>query len=432
MNFKKILALMLVLVLALAACTPKDGDSKEPAQNSGQEQESKEEGQDDGQKELTEDTKIVFWHAMNGKQEEALKKLTDDFMAQNKNIKVELQNQVGYKELQQKITSTSASPKDLPTMTQAYPDWMFNPIKDGLVYELTDFTKRLEGYEDILEGFRKGTEIDGKVYSMPFNKSTEVLWYNEDIFNELGLQVPTNYDELKEVSKKIYQAKDIPGLGFDSLSNYYTTFITAEGQVYDKDFDVTSDASKKAVNYYLDGVKEGYFRIAGTDKYMSGPLGEQKVAMYIGSNAGETYVLEGAKGKFIAKAAPAPTPVTIQQGTDIFVFNNADDNQKLAAEKFIEFITGKEQQIEWGKATGYIPARKSAIEDENYKNSGSLIAPILEDATKNLYTNPVMGGANQAYLEAATMMEEVLTQPETADVDSILENFKTTLEGIWE
>lgn len=431
---------MLALVLALAACGTKKEDAKTTSDKSTEKtqektddakKDEKEPAKEDS-KEASKPAKIVFWHAMNGKQEEALKKLADDFMKANKDITVELQNQVGYKELQQKITSTSSSPKDLPTMTQAYPDWMFNPIKDGLVYDLTDFTKNLEGYDDILEGFRKGTEIDGKVYSMPFNKSTEVLWYNEDIFKELKLEVPKTYEELKEVSKKIYEAKQIPGLGFDALANYYTTFINAEGKVFDKNFDVTSDVSKKAVNYYLEGVKEGYFRIAGSDKYMSGPLGAQKVAMYIGSNAGETFVLEGSKGKFTAKAAPAPTNVSIQQGTDVFVFNNADEAQKKAAEKFLAFITSKDQQIEWGISTGYIPARKSAIEDDKYKNSGSLIAPILSDATKNLFTNPVVGGANQAYQEAGTMMEEILSQPDSADVDKTLENFKTTLEGIWE
>lgn len=432
MKIKKLLALMLALVLALAACGTKTGDSKKADDKAIEKNQEKTDGAKNDDKEANKPAKIVFWHAMNGKQEEALKKLAEEFMKANKEITVELQNQVGYKELQQKITSTSSSPKDLPTMTQAYPDWMFNPIKDGLVYDLTDFTKNLERYDDILEGFRKGTEIDGKVYSMPFNKSTEVLWYNEDIFKELKLEVPKTYEELKEVSKKIYEAKNIPGLGFDALANYYTTFINANGQVFNKDFDVTSDLSKKAVNYYLEGVKEGYFRIAGTDKYMSGPLSDQKVAMYIGSNAGETFVLQGSKGKFTAKAAPAPTNASIQQGTDVFVFNNADEAQKKAAEKFLAFITSKDQQVQWGISTGYIPARKSAIEDDKYKNSGSLIAPILSDATKNLFTNPVVGGANQAYQEAGTMMEEILSQPGSANVDKTLENFKTTLEGIWE
>lgn len=241
MNLKKVItsALTLALALGLTACgsSNKDENSNAVSGNETSQQET----------ENTTDEKatVVFWHAMNGEQEKELTKLADDFMKEHPDITIELQNQTGYQELQQKITATSTSPDDLPTMTQAYPDWMFNPIKDGLVQDLTDLTKDIEDYDDILEGFRKGTEFDGKVYSMPFNKSTEILWYNKDIFDELKLDVPTSYEELEDVSKKITEEKGIPAIGWDSLSNYYTTFIANEGKDFDKDFDVTSDESKK-------------------------------------------------------------------------------------------------------------------------------------------------------------------------------------------
>ena len=430
MKIKKLLALMLALVFVLAACGGTSTDETKPTDEATETGDNTE--GEAAPTEVTEPTTIVFWHAMNGDQEVALTEMTQKFMDANENITVELQNQGKYGDLQQKLTATSTSPSDLPTMTQAYPDWMFNPIQDGLVYDLTAYTESLEDYDDILEGFRNGTVINDKVYSMPFNKSTEVLWYNEDILNELGLEVPTTYDELKEVSKAIYEAKGIAGAGFDSLSNYYTTYINSKGATYDSEFDVTGDISKEAVNYHLDGVKEGYFMIAGTDAYMSGHLGSEKAAMYIGSNAGETYVLEGAEGKFTAKAAPAPTDVAIQQGTDVFVFDSADENQKAAALQYITFLTSTEEQIFWGIKTGYIPARQSALESDEYKNSGSLIGPIIEESTKNLFNNPVVKGANDAYREAGTVMESILADPANADVDSILSNFQNTLKGIWE
>lgn len=409
------LALLLAIALLLTACSP----SEKP--NGGNETVG----------EVTEPTTIVFWHAMNGAQEEALKSITDEFMKANANITVDLQNQTGYKELQQKLTATTTSPKNLPTLTQAYPDWMFNPIQDGLVHDLTKFTESLENYDDILEGFRNGSKIDGKIYSMPFNKSTEVLFYNEDALKELGMEVPTNLDELVEVSKAYKAKTGNAALGFDSLSNYYTTFLNAEGTVFDDSFDPTSEASKKAVNYYLDGIKEGYFRIAGSDQYMSGPFGNEQVLMYIGSNAGESYVKQGAEGKFTPKAAKSPFPATIQQGTDVFVFESATDNQKAAAYKYLEWITNTENQAQWGVSTGYIPVRKSAIESDTYQKSDSMIAPILSEASEKLYTNPVLRGANDAYREAGTVLESILAEPNTADVDATLKNFKTTLEGIW-
>lgn len=77
--------------------------------------------------EITEPVEITFWHAMNGDLEKTLQNLTNKFMESNKNITVTLQNQSSYPDLQQKITATTASPKDLPTLIQAYPQWMVKP-----------------------------------------------------------------------------------------------------------------------------------------------------------------------------------------------------------------------------------------------------------------------------------------------------------------
>ena len=421
MKFKRLLALGLVFMsAAMVGCGSKGNDTSSA----------------DIVTEIKEPVEITFWHAMNGDLEKSLTSLTEKFMAENPNIKVTLQNQSSYKDLQQKITATVASPKDLPTMTQAYPDWMFNPIKDNLVTDLTPYieneTLKFDNYEDILPSFREAAKIDGKIYGMPFNKSTEVLWYNKTLLDELGLKAPTTYDELVQVAKTIKEKKGIAGAGFDSLNTYYTTFLKTEGKTFDSSFDVTSEASAKALNYYLEGVKEGYFRIAGTDNYLSGPFGNGTVAMYVGSNAGENFVKQGVGDKFEVAAAPYPTSASLQQGTDLYVFSSATAEQKTAAYMFLKFLTTKENQITWASETGYMPVRQSAIDSEEYKKSGSLIAPILSDATKNLYTNPVVSGADAAYREAGTVMETVLATPSNADVTKTLEGFKTTLKSIWE
>lgn len=421
MKFKRLLALGLVFMsAAMVGCGSKGNDTSSA----------------DIVTEIKEPVEITFWHAMNGDLEKSLTSLTEKFMAENPNIKVTLQNQSSYKDLQQKITATVASPKDLPTITQAYPDWMFNPIKDNLVTDLTPYieneTLKFDNYEDILPSFREAAKIDGKIYGMPFNKSTEVLWYNKTLLDELGLKAPTTYDELVQVAKTIKEKKGIAGAGFDSLNTYYTTFLKTEGKTFDSSFDVTSEASAKALNYYLEGVKEGYFRIAGTDNYLSGPFGNGTVAMYVGSNAGENFVKQGVGDKFEVAAAPYPTSASLQQGTDLYVFSSATAEQKTAAYMFLKFLTTKENQITWASETGYMPVRQSAIDSEEYKKSGSLIAPILSDATKNLYTNPVVSGADAAYREAGTVMETVLANPSNADVTKTLEGFKTTLKSIWE
>ena len=386
--------------------------------------------------EITEPVEVTFWHAMNGDLETSLKNLTDKFMEENPNIKVTLQNQSSYPELQQKITATTASPKDLPTITQAYPHWMINAMQDELLVDLKPYIENEtigdKNYEDILEGFRTASEIDGKIYGMPFNKSTEVIWYNKTLFEELGLKVPTTFEEFAEVSKTITEKKGIVGAGFDSLNNFYTTYLKNKGVDFNKDTDVTGKESVEAANYYLDGIKEGYFRIAGTDMYLSGPFANETLGMYVGSNAGESFVKQGVGDKFEVGVAAYPAESVMQQGTDLYVFNSASAEQKTAAFEYLKFLSQTDNQITWGTETGYIPATKSAIESDEYKNSGTLVSSILKDATsKSLFINDVAQGVDSAYNESKVVMEDILSDV-NSDVKAKLEAYKNTLMGIYE
>ena len=420
MKFKKILPLALAISL-MAGCSGK----KQSATPSN----------DEIVTEIKNPVEITFWHAMSGEQEQSLQNLVNAFTKQNSNIKVTLQNQSSYPDLQQKITATTASPKDLPTMTQAYPDWLLNAIDENLVLDLKPYieneTLKFDNYDDIVQGFRESSTIGDKIYGIPFNKSTEIIWYNKTLFNKLNLKVPTTYDELENVSEEIKSKQNIVAGGFDSLSNYYSTYLKNEGVTFDSKFDPTSEASEDAVEYYLDGIKGGYFRIAGTDKYLSGPFGNQMIAYYIGSNAGEAFVKQSVNNKFEIGVAPYPAKEVMQQGTDLFIFNSATPEQKTAAYELLKFLTTKENQITWGNETGYIPVRTSAINDDKYKNSGSLISPIIGEATKNLYRNPLIKGMDSAFRESNTVLESILAQP-NGDVKSKLESFKSTLQSYFE
>lgn len=422
MKFKKLTSLALSAVLMtglMTGCGSKNNTSSEEIVT-----------------EITEPVEISFWHAMSGDLEKTLENLTNKFMEANPNIKVNLQNQSTYNDLQQKMTATLASPKDLPTLTQAYPHWMINAMQDELLVDLKPYIENetigSENYNDMLEGFKTASEIDGKIYGMPFNKSTEVIWYNKTLFDELGLEVPTTFEEFAQVAKTITEKKGIVGAGFDALNNFYTTYLKNKGVDFNSETDVTSAESVEAANYYLDGIKEGYFRIAGTDMYLSGPFANETLGMYVGSNAGESFVKQGVDGKFEIGVAPYPAESVMQQGTDLYMFSNATAEQRTAAFEFLKFLTSTENQITWGVETGYIPATHAAISSDEYKNSGSLVSSILEEATsKNLFINDVAQGVDSAYNESRVVMEDILAD-KNSDVKSKLEAYRNTLMGIYE
>ena len=425
---KKKLSLLMALVLSLGAFTAcgsnndKEADTSTDTKVEEKAKDDKEEGKEETGK-TDGQTEIVFWHAMGGGQGEALENLTKKFEEENPDIKVTLQGQGKYGDLNQILVNSMQSPKDLPTITQAYPDWMIQFKDADMVADLTDYVKNdMDDYDDILPGVREELEKDGMIEALPFNKSTEVFWYNKTLYDELGLKEPTSFEELKENAKKIYEEKGIPGAGFDSLSNFYLTYLKNKGIEFDENLDVASPESIEAVEYYLEGIKEGYFRIAGTDQHLSGPFANEQVGSFVGSNAGEVYVKEALNDKFEYAAAPYPAEEAFQQGTNIYMFDKASDEEKQAAFKYMQFLASKDSQVEFAIATGYMPARKSAVEDETYKSSDSKIAPILDKASEKLFSRPLAPGSQQAYNDVASLLESILSNPD-ANVKAELEAF---------
>ncbi|WHA09429.1 extracellular solute-binding protein [Enterococcus montenegrensis] len=426
MKFKKLgtAVLATAAVFALAAC----GNG------------SKESSKGDSDKIVTsidKDTTVTFWHAMNGAQEEALTKITKDFMKENPKIKIELQNQSQYSDLQAKINSTLPSPDDLPTISQAYPGWLWNAAQDDMLVDLKpymdDKTIGWGDQEAIRKPLLEGAQIEGKQYGIPFNKSTEALVYNADLLKKYDVAVPKTLAELKEASKTIYEKSnhEVVGAGFDSLNNYYVIGMENKGEDFTKDLKFDSKKSKEVIDYYLDGVKDGYFRIAGSDKYLSGPFANGKVAMFIGSIAGEGYVKKDTEGKFEYGVAPRPEKINLQQGTDVYMFNSATAEQKSAAFMYLKYLSSPEVQLYWAEQTGYMPILQSVLESDEYKKSPNTKVPaILEDATKDLFSIPVKENADPAYNEVRAIMENILSNPDK-DTNKLIKDSVPQLQDAW-
>ena len=100
MRAKAVLTALMAGVLALSGC-----GSTNAAGDGGQ--------SDKIVSDIKGNVEITFWHGMTGNQEKTLQSLTDTFMKQNPNIKVTLQNQSSYSDLQQKLTATMQSPKEI-------------------------------------------------------------------------------------------------------------------------------------------------------------------------------------------------------------------------------------------------------------------------------------------------------------------------------
>jgi len=73
---------------------------------------------------------------------------------------------------------------------------------DGIIADLTGIVD----VDPMIDAARSQVEFDGKVWGSPLSAYTVGVYYQRDVFDELGLSVPTTWDELIDVSQKLKDA----------------------------------------------------------------------------------------------------------------------------------------------------------------------------------------------------------------------------------
>lgn len=101
------------------------------------------------------------------------------------------------------------SPKNLPTITQAYPGWLYNATQNKILVNLTPYinNKNVVWGSAKKSGIRTelldSSKISNTQYGLPFNKSIEALFYNKTMFKKYGIKkVPSTMAELRKFPKK--------------------------------------------------------------------------------------------------------------------------------------------------------------------------------------------------------------------------------------
>lgn len=321
---------------------------------------------------------ITFWHAMGAQLGKTLDGLVADFNATHPNIEVKAEYQGNYGALQQKLTGALVAQKP-PTVSQVYGNWAAEFITSNALVPIENFVNGPNGMsklevEDIYEGLRKASIINGKWYTMPFNKSVYVLVYNKAAFDEVGIEkVPATWQELLTAANKLTKKNDKgefvrSGIGLrDNIDIFACFYFASGGEWLDKDgkLAIGSTTGQKALQFMVDLLNK--YKVAA---YMSGywdaDFGAGKTAMYMTSSPGLSYTESSVAGKFEWGVAPLPaseakyaaTPVA---GTDLAIYSKSTKAEQDAAWTFVKWMVEPMQTAKWAIGTSYIPVRKSAL-----------------------------------------------------------------------
>ncbi|MBT9779789.1 extracellular solute-binding protein [Clostridium sp. MCC353] len=80
-------------------------------------------------------------------------------------------------------------------------------VYNGLVEDLSEYVDLIPA--ESIGNLAEAGQFDGRTYFMPYRPNAEINYYNENKFNEYGLKVPANWDELYETAKVLKEKEGI-------------------------------------------------------------------------------------------------------------------------------------------------------------------------------------------------------------------------------
>ena len=356
---------------------------------------------------------VTFYHTMGAKLKGVLDTWLPDFKAMYPNITVEHASYGDYPGLRDQIVK-ELNAGNSPSIAYCYPDHvaLYNKAKavatlDDYIASSTMGFSQAEANEFVRGYYEEGRAYgDNKMYTLPYSKSTEVLYYNKTFFTKHNLKVPTTWDEMEEVMQQIREIDptSVP-LGYDSESNLFITMCEQLGTPYTsakagEKFLYDTETNRAFVdrlrswykNYWV--TTEELYGSYTSDLFTETDPEELKAYMCIGSSAGASYqcpdpytnennevVYPFEVGVALPPQIDAENPKVISQGPSLCMFKKQNKQEMAAAWLLMKFLTtNMDLQANFSAVSGYAPVI-SNLDQKHSVYAGKLAAA---DANENL------------------------------------------------
>ncbi len=323
-------------------------------------------------------TVVRFWHAMGDESGRTLRRMVAAFESTHRDIRIELVGMGSYDALAQKLMGAVAV-ENPPTIAQMYENWTTQLHANGLLEYLGDYVRGEDGLgpgelEDIYPAVLENNRWDGKLLTLPFNKSVAVYYYNVEMLREAGFgKFPATWEEFGRMCRATVRrdGRGNPAVwataGGTDIWVFGSMLYQQGGRFLDREDgepEFNSPAAVRGLEFQVDLVLEDRVQSADVGRNPVEDFLVGQIASLRGSSTWRAAMLEHET--FPVGMAPLPTwdrPATIVYGTNIGLFRNATAEQKAAAWEFIKWFISAERQAEWSLGTWYVPIHRRCLED---------------------------------------------------------------------
>lgn len=345
---------------------------------------------------------VRLWHSMGGVNGDALQRIVDGFNAAQDTYEVRAIFQGGYPESLKKLVSSFGT-ASMPTMIQLDDIELQFMVDSGATVPAQDFIDLDAAAGDTAHGYPPPVDLsdfepraldyytlDGKLQAMPFNLSGPVLYYDKEVFREVGLdpeRPPATLDEVRAYAERIVKRNPDGsiarhGIALNISAWYFEQMLAKQGALYANNGNGREGRATEVVF----GGPEGEAILAWwkemVDSGLAVHVGRQglqallsvlsgKAAMAIESTATMRAILlalgpQGSArfGAGLLPSFPGEGGGMVLGGAAIWIMKDRPEAERRGAWEFLKYATMPHIQAQWHADTGYFPVRLSAWDME--------------------------------------------------------------------
>lgn len=446
---KKLVALLLALVMAfsMVACTaqPVSNDTDKPSNPTSPAAGATEEPT--AASKPFEGTKITVVTTSSGPLL-AVQKYLPEFEAET-GIKVNLELYEFQEAIDKININAGAGGSDIDVIS-------YRPIQETAAWYSNGYFKPLNDYiaasadydyEDFFPSARAVTTVNDDIIGIPYLVEGEMLWYNTDLFERYGATVPTNFDELLETCKKLYDpannvyAISLRGEGNGAVTQFSGFLYGFGGDFFDEDLNATMNTPEAlaALEYYAELIKYGPDGMAAGStndsiNWFSNGITAMRIDAYaqtFNHTDPDTSVIYDKIGfaRFPMGTIGAYTPYNIVAWA--WGISSTSKNQDAAWE-FVKWASSKEMDVQGMIETGF-SARASAWGDERV---AAVVDPTLMQVVQHTgevgypYDRPHNANASEVRALVGKMIDLANTGLRGSELAAAVEPLNQQIQAI--
>jgi N,N'-diacetylchitobiose transport system substrate-binding protein len=408
---KKLAALGLAGVLALAACGSDDDDDASTGESGG-------EGA--SLEAPAEDTEATLRVWLNGPDtpDEMIDLAKDTFAEKYPNVTVEVERQEwdGLVNRLDNVLPTDDSPDIFEvgnTQAQGFE-------AAGAMVDLTEVKGDLGG-DDLVDSLVEAGTYDGQFYGVPYYGGARIVVYRKDLFEKAGLSVPTTLGEFVEAGKALkadnadvpnFSGIYFPGRNWQAMLSFIwdaggDIAVNEDGEWAGELGSEGSVAGLETVQDIMANANAAPADSDDAEDFQDFCNGEVGMLMGPGWKMGQITGEDGCPGKYDAVLGAFALPgsdggvaPSFLGGSNLGI-STKSENPGLALE-FLKVLTGETYQAEFAEI-GLIPVRKSLLGDVQGDEAAQAQAQAAE------VTRFVPSSENWADVEGANILQDMGT-----------------------